>query len=105
MSRRQARCGWQGSSRDLRAPSEVQELLAMKRCVQTDMLRADLGTFRAETNVRLIKIQDDLNDFHRSLGQHDKAIEILEKKRQEVAQGTHHLRIQEPGGLWEQDKQ
>ena len=29
---------------------------------------------------RLDKIQADLNSFHRSLGQHDKAIEILEKR-------------------------
>jgi hypothetical protein len=30
---------------------------------------------------KLDKIQSDLNDFHRSMGQHDKAIEILEKKQ------------------------
>jgi len=44
-------------------------------------LKAEIGSFRAEMNARLTKIQDDLNGFHRSLGQHDKAIEILEKKR------------------------
>ena len=44
-------------------------------------LRAEMGAFRAEINARLTKIQDDLNGFHRSLGQHDKAIEILGKKR------------------------
>jgi hypothetical protein len=43
--------------------------------------REELGAFRAETNARLTKIQDDLNGFHRSLGQHDKAIAILEKRR------------------------
>ena len=44
-------------------------------------LRSDINSFRAEMNARLTKIQDDLKGFHRSLGQHDKAIEILEKKR------------------------
>ncbi len=48
-------------------------------------LRAEIGSVRSELgtmNTRLTKIQDDLIGFHRSLGQHDKAIEILEKKRQ-----------------------
>jgi len=40
-------------------------------------LRAEIGSLRAEVNAKLSKIQDDLNSFHRSLGQHDKAIEIL----------------------------
>ena len=44
-------------------------------------LRTEMGSFRAEINASLTKIQGDLNGFHRSLGQHDKAIEILEEKR------------------------
>ncbi len=39
--------------------------------------RSEIGSFRAEVNAKLTKIQDDLNSFHRSLGQHDNAIEIL----------------------------
>jgi len=45
-------------------------------------LKSDIGSLRIELNAKLSKIQDDLNSFHRSLGQHDKAIEILEKKQQ-----------------------
>ena len=71
--------------------NDVKELRAEIGSVRTDLkaeigsvrteLKAEIGSFRAEMNARLTKIQDDLNGFHRSLGQHDKAIEILEKKR------------------------
>ncbi len=40
-------------------------------------LKGEIGSLRAEMNARLTKIQDDLNSFHRSLGQHDKAIENI----------------------------
>ena len=39
-----------------------------------------LDRLKARLEARLDKIQADLNAFHRSLGQHDKAIEILEKR-------------------------
>jgi cell division protein FtsL len=48
----------------------------------TKDLRAEIGSLRSEMNSKLTKIQDDLNSFHRSLGQHDKAIEILEKRQE-----------------------
>ena len=60
--------------------NDVKDLRAEIGSVRTE-LKAEIGSFRAEMNARLTKIQDDLNGFHRSLGQHDKAIEILEKKR------------------------
>ena len=39
-----------------------------------------LDRLEARLEARLDKIQADLNSFHRSLGQHDKAIEFLEKR-------------------------
>ncbi len=40
----------------------------------------DMNRELAKVHARLDSIQADLSTFHRSLGQHDKAIEILEKK-------------------------
>jgi hypothetical protein len=60
--------------------NDVKDLRAEFRA-EIGTVRGEIGSFRTEMNARLTKIQDDLNGFHRSLGQHDKAIEILEKKR------------------------
>ena len=39
-----------------------------------------IDRLEAHVDRRFDKIQDDLSTFHRSLGQHDKAIEVLEKR-------------------------
>ncbi len=45
-----------------------------------DRVEARIDRLEAHVDNRLDKIQADLITFHRNLGQHDKALEILEKR-------------------------
>jgi hypothetical protein len=44
-------------------------------------LKADLGSRFDRMEAKQYRMQADLSKFHRVLGQHDKAIEILEKRK------------------------
>lgn len=46
-----------------------------------DSVNQDLKEFRAEVTSRLDRIEADLREFYRTLGDHGARIDILEKKR------------------------